>query len=133
MLLLSGLWFASGLLQVHAVSSEAYIYTSRNPGSTLSHREPISISSITARLLFAQRLGISQYHSLKDADEVSIELLNEFGCGGAEEQIFQDKDKERRLDKLLVFIENVQHPEGEYLIFWTRPMVEKVLTSLCQI
>ena len=114
MLVLSGIVYASVLLQAHAVAPEAFIYTSKNQESTLSHRKAISISPITARLLLAQRLGLSQYHSLEDADDVTIELLNAFG--DAQEQIFHDHDQGRRPDKLLTFIENVEHPEGVCLI-----------------
>lgn len=114
MLLLSGLVYASVLLQAHAVLPEAYIYTSKHPGSTLPYSKTTSVSSVTTRLLLAQRLGLSQYHSLEDADDVAIELLN--GFGAAREQIFHDQERGRKTDKLLAFIENVEYPEGVYLI-----------------
>lgn len=73
----------------------------------------MSISTITTRLLLAQRLGLSQYHSLEDASDDAIQVLNSFGV--IQEPIFLDESRERRTDKFVAIIENVDQPEGETL------------------
>lgn len=113
MLVLTGLIYTGLLFQINAFSPQAYGFTSPNgkfsPSST---KETPSISSITARLLLAQRLGLSQYHSLNGADEAEIKLLN--GFEGSREQMFLDE--ETSSGKVLAFIENVEHPDGMLLI-----------------
>ena len=109
MLVFTGLICTGLVFQTSAFSPKAYVFTSPNGKSySSSTRETPSISSITARLLFAQRLGLSQYHNLDVADEATIEFLN--GFEGSREQIFVDEEK--RTEKILAFIENVEHPDG---------------------
>lgn len=109
MLVFTGLLCTGLVLRINAFSPEAYIFTSPNGKSHSSAtRETPSISSITARLLLAQRLRLSQYHSLDGVDEAAIELLN--GLEGSREQIFLDE--EDSTEKVLAFIENVEHPDG---------------------
>lgn len=109
MLVFTGLICTGLVFQINAFSPKSYVFTSPNGKSySSSTRETPSISSITARLLFAQRLGLSQYHSLDGADEATVELLN--GFESSREQIFLDEEK--HTEKVLAFIENVEHPDG---------------------
>lgn len=112
MLVFAGLMCIGLVLQINALSPEAYAFISPI-GETYSSStlETPSISSITARLLLAHRLGLSQYHSLDGADEATIEVLN--GFEGSREQIFLDEEKST--EKVLAFIENVEHPDGMHL------------------
>ena len=112
MLLSTGLICTGLVLQINA-SHEAYVFTSPNGKSySSSTKETPSISSVTARLLLAQRLGLSQYHRLDGADETTIQLLNSFKP--FREQIFLDEEKSTA--KVLAFIENVEHPDGMHSI-----------------
>lgn len=113
MFLCAGLIVTGLLLQACALSNRAYLYTSSNGQPAAPSGEAASISTITARLLLAQRLGLSQYHSLEDASDASIQVLNSFG--GIQEPIFLDETIERRTNKFLAIIENVDQPEGEIL------------------
>ena len=63
---------------------------------------PPSISSETTGLLLAQRLGVSQFHSLKDVDESTLSLLN--GHGGPHQSIFADGEGK---GMLIMFVEGV--------------------------
>lgn len=109
MLVLTGLICTGLVLQTNAFSPEAYVFMSPNGKFySSSTRETPSISSITARLLLAQRLGLSQYHSLDGADEATIELLNDFE--GSRQQIFLDEEKST--ERVLAVIENVEHLDG---------------------
>lgn len=93
-----------------AASPKAYVYTF---DGSLGHQhtsEPPSVSPAAARLLFAQRLGLSQYHTIDRADEKTIELINRFG--GSHERIFNDGHERRPDQKVLIFVENVERPDG---------------------
>lgn len=113
MFLCAGLIVTGLMLQARALSNRAYLYTSSNGQYTAPRGEATSISTITTRLLLAQRLGLSQYHSLEDASDDSIQVLNSFG--GVQELSFLDESRERRTDKFVAIIENVDQPEGETL------------------
>lgn len=113
MFLRAGLIVTGLVLQSGALSNRAYLYTPSIGQNTAPSGEAASISTITTRLLLAQRLGLSQYHSLGDAGDDLIQVLNSFG--GIQEPIFLDESRERRTGKFVAIIENVDHPEGETL------------------
>ncbi|KAL9047848.1 MAG: hypothetical protein Q9162_007932, partial [Coniocarpon cinnabarinum] len=62
-----------------------------------------SVSPSVARLLLAQRLGLSQYHSFGDVDEDAIDLLNAHSRGQ------QQLDDGRQ--RVVVFLEGVHEPD----------------------
>lgn len=104
---LAVLSLASAVAQVYAASPEAYVYLS--DASQQHHTKPPSKSPHEARLLLAQRLGLSSYHSLGDASESTIEYLNVYG--GAQKQLFHEIQWQHP-SRLLAVIEGVEHPEG---------------------
>lgn len=101
----AGLLWASAALELCAVTGEALVYTSESL-SRQTPTEPPSVSPHTARLLLAQRLGLSQYHSLQDADESTFSILNKFG-GEQQQQIFAREDPSQGAEKLLLIVEGV--------------------------
>ena len=107
--LVGRLW-ASAAFVASTVAGEALVYTSES-WSRQTPADPPSISPSTARLLFAQRLGLSQYHSLQATDESTLEILNVYG--GNQQQIFT---QERSLDaeKLLLIVEGVDEGSSDY-------------------
>lgn len=111
MKVLAALLCASTALEACTVSAQALLYTSE-PGPPPSKQGPPPISPITARLLLAQRLGLSQYHSLEDANEATLEILNTYG--GEQPRIFDDEDQTWGDDKFLLIIEGVSEPEGRH-------------------
>ena len=104
---LTVLLWASVAFQTNAVSPEALIYTF--PDSSRDKSRTPTISPNDARLLFAQRLGLSEYHSLGDVDQDTLELLNVHR--GQQRSIFDDASKDSPR-QLLVVIEGVKRPEG---------------------
>lgn len=109
MKVLAGLLCSNLALQAYATaSSKAYGYIF-DPNFQL-HRDTLSISPTTARLLLAKRLGLSQYHSLDSPGEEEIKILNKFG--GNEDQALFLEDQRTSLERLLIFVENVETPEG---------------------
>ena len=101
---LAGLLWASAALKAYPVVGEALVYTSES-WFRPAPAEPPSISPHTARLLLAQRLGLSQYHSLNDADESTLEILNRYG--GEQQQMFAHEDRSQVVEKLLLVVESV--------------------------
>ena len=106
---LAGLLWASAALEAHSVVGKALLYTSES-WSRQAPVEPPSISPQTARLLLAQRLGLSRYHSLQDVDEPTLELLNTYG--GEQQQIFAPEETSQGAEKLLLIVEGVD--EGTF-------------------
>ena len=106
---LAGLLWASAALEAYTVTGKALLYTSES-WSCKAPVEPPSISPQTARLLLAQRLGLSRYHSLQDADERTLEILNTFG--GEQQQIFAPEETLQGAEKLLLIVEGVD--EGTF-------------------
>ena len=101
---LAGLLWGCAALEAYIVAGEALVYTSES-WSRRTPAEPPSISPHTARLLLAQRLGLSQYHSLQDADDSTLGILNTYG--GEKQQIFAPKDESHGAEKLLLVVEGV--------------------------
>ena len=110
MKLLIGFLWVSSALEACSVAAEAFIYTSDVPLS--SKADTPSISPNTARLLLAQRLGLSQYHSLEGADESILDILNTYG--GKHQELFTHEEHTRSNDRLLLIVDGVTKPEGLY-------------------
>ena len=72
----NALWWACIATRVCAAPAEAQIYIK---STSPINGKPPSVSPNDARLLFAQRLALSQYHSLLDAEESTIDILNTYG------------------------------------------------------
>ena len=108
---LVGLLSASAAFVASTVAGEALVYTSES-WLRQTPADPPSISPNTARLLFAQRLGLSQYHSLQDTDESTLEILNVYG--GNQQQIFTQKERSRDAEKLLLVVEGVDEGSSAY-------------------
>ena len=110
----AGFVCACSTLQVYAVaSSKAYGYTF-DP-DLLPYQDVPSISPLTARLLLAQRLGLSQYHDLGNPSEDVIKILNDFGATRDQTPFLGDQRKVS--ERLLIFVENVEHPEGMFFMY----------------
>ena len=101
---LAGLLWAGAAFEAYTVAGQALVYTS-DTRSRQTPAEPPSISPRTARLLFAQRLGLSQYHILQDADEPTLDILNTYG--GDQQQIFANENENGGAEKLLLIVEDV--------------------------
>ena len=99
---LAGLLWTCAAFEAYTVAGEAVVYTSES-WSHQTPAEPPSISPHIARLLFARRLGLSQYHSLQDADDSTLDILTTYG--GEQQQIFARENG--GAEKLLLVVEGV--------------------------
>lgn len=92
---------ASSLYCAAAAATNGHVFTF--DGSD-KHAAPASspIDPETARLILAQRLGLSRFHSIKDADAAVIKSINTYG--GRQQKLFgEDADTSRA--QLLVWLE----------------------------
>ncbi|KAI4217364.1 MAG: hypothetical protein LQ351_000674 [Letrouitia transgressa] len=99
------LTWASIAYTTYSISPKASIYTSEPPNNRLS----LSLTANAARLLLARRLGLSQYHSLEDADDTTIRILDE--QKGIQQLAFFADENEPRPQNILVVVEGVEQPE----------------------
>ncbi|KZF26048.1 hypothetical protein L228DRAFT_242443 [Xylona heveae TC161] len=95
---------ASSLCVAGAAATSAPVYTF-NVDSTEApaHKK---LSPETARLVLAQRLGLSEYHSLSGLTDESVRDVNDFG--GKQASLFDDVAKGSRKSRLLVMVEGVK-------------------------
>ena len=112
MKLLNALILASITSSSRVSASKAYVYTSEPARASF----PTSITPNTARLLFASRLGLSQFHSLDDADELALKTLNDYG---GEQRLFSSEAQRPSQQNNLIIIEGVQNSEGKSRQLWT--------------
>ena len=111
MKLSTGLFWVGCALDSYLVAAQASIYTSDAPPLSLKVGSPL-ISPNTARLLFAQRLGLSQYHSLEGADEATLDILNTYG--GRQQQLFRHEEPTSGIGRLLLIVDGVANPKGTH-------------------
>jgi hypothetical protein len=71
-----------------------------------------SVSLETARLIIAQRLGLSRFHSIEHADAEAIRHINAYG--GRQQKLFGGEDADRSRAHLLMWIEDgdEEYPSG---------------------
>jgi phage-related baseplate assembly protein len=91
------------LLAGSAAAREAHVYLSDH-----AIRDSSALSPETARLVFAQRLGLGQSQSIKQVDENTIEALNAFG--GRPQKLFGQDDAHRQ--RALIMVEGVKDVKG---------------------
>lgn len=107
MKIFSGSLIVSLLLAIPSNARSAHVYLSGRDTTAIStSREAVSPS--TARLIFAQRLGLSDFHSLEGADEDALASLNAYGA--RQRRLFADE--ESRPSRAVVLVEDVKDLEG---------------------
>ncbi|KAL1639990.1 hypothetical protein SLS58_007416 [Diplodia intermedia] len=104
---LSGSFVASSLLALAAAAApQARVFVQDLGAPTLGSQSTPTLSPDTARLVFAQRLGLSQYHSLKHADDDTIQYINDFG--GSRHQLFDDEQLGDEAKHVMLVVEGVK-------------------------
>lgn len=104
----------AGLACAANSGASVYIFDHKSPLSTFE-KAPSSVSPLNARLLFAQRLGLSEYHKLENAEETVLSLLNRFGS--AQLPLFSGIDEPETTHRLLVMVDGVEDHDRSWLHF----------------
>jgi hypothetical protein len=98
--------FSAGLLlpvligAATAAASDGTVYIFQGQESPSTSSNPPALTPEEARLVFAQRLGVPQYHSIGDASEKTLSSINTFG--GRQESIFQDSGRDKAAELVLL-------------------------------
>ncbi len=96
-------------LSVSARLSQIYLSGHRDsPNASISKSR--SLSPTAARLVFAQRLDVSEYHSLEGSDDATLQAVNDFG--GRAQKLFEDEEATR--PSVMIVIEDVEDVKGGY-------------------
>ncbi|KAF2459847.1 hypothetical protein BDY21DRAFT_336650 [Lineolata rhizophorae] len=81
-----------------------------SPSRQQSNSAATIIDPETARLIYAQRLGLSEFHGLGDVDDAVLQQINDFG--GRQRQLFGGEDEHRQEQRVFVVVEAVEHATG---------------------
>jgi hypothetical protein len=100
------------LVGAAAALSDASVYIFQRDSLPETSKPP-TLTPEQARLIFAQRLGTSQYHGLGDASESTLSYIN--GFGGRGESLFEDTVDDRP-SELVLIVEGVSSKTAEPLI-----------------
>ncbi|RAR08537.1 hypothetical protein DDE82_002153 [Stemphylium lycopersici] len=73
-----------------------------------------TVSPETARLIIAQRLGLSRFHSLEHADAETLQHINTYG--GKQPKLFGAQDTDASRAHLLVWAEDAEQDEATVII-----------------
>lgn len=95
---------ASSLYCAAAAATTGHVFTF---DASNDHAAPASspIDPETARLILAQRLGLSRFHSIKDADAEAIKSINTYG--GRQQKLFGEQADTSRA-QLLVWLQDAE-------------------------
>ncbi|APA09370.1 hypothetical protein SS1G_12165 [Sclerotinia sclerotiorum 1980 UF-70] len=98
-------------------SARAYIFESQQwPNNAAS---PPSLSPNEARLVLAQRLGVSRFHDVGSVDANAINHINKFGGQSQLKSLFKDAPKDRAAE-LVMIVEGVsEETAGSLLDAWS--------------
>ncbi|KAI9647992.1 hypothetical protein NHQ30_002620 [Ciborinia camelliae] len=95
--------------------ARAYIFEGQQWPNNLA--SPPALSPNEARLILAQRLGVSQFHDVGSVDRSAIQHINKFG--GQLKSLFKDAPKDRAAE-LVMIVEGVsEETAGPVLDAWS--------------
>lgn len=100
---------ASSLYCTAAAARDAHVYLFDNAPRTSSQASS-TVDPETARLILAQRLGLSRFHSIKNPTDETLKQLNAFG--GKSQKLFGAEDPAKSKAHVLVWIEGVEDAKG---------------------
>ena len=109
--ILSSLYCAASAAASSSDVGRVYVWDSTTKGA--NKQLPSLVNPETARLIFAQRLGLSQFHNLKNANEEVIRQLNQYG--GTPQQLF-GRARESNNAHAIIIVEGVENAEGEHYL-----------------
>jgi hypothetical protein len=72
-----------------------------------------TVDPATARLILAQRLGLSQFHSIADAGDAAIRQVNSYG--GQSQELFGWGGHEESKARVMIVVEGIRDPLSMYI------------------
>jgi len=116
---LLSLYLSSTVHATEAPAGHVYLYD-RDSTSRLPKAQ--SVNPETARLIFAQRLGLSQFTSIDTKDKDVVEQLNWFG-GRWQVPFHVGQQAPQPSKRVIVFVEGVQDAERKFREEAIRPLL----------
>jgi hypothetical protein len=105
----------SSTIAAAATAGQVFLYDGK---ATVRPTTLATIDAETARLILAQRLDLSQFHTISGADEEAIRHVNAFG--GQTQQLFTNAHDESR-SRVMIVVEGVQDPLSMCMIWSLYP------------
>ncbi|KAI9695645.1 MAG: hypothetical protein M1820_008492 [Bogoriella megaspora] len=102
-ILLPSLAFSGSIASTAHAPATVYIYDPDTPSQP--NNDQILLPANAARLIFAQRMGLSDFHSLQDVDDRIIPHINQYAA--PQKQLFSDKTSKRPQALIIVEQEDV--------------------------
>lgn len=96
--------------------SDATVYILQGKESPKTSGNLPTLNPEQARLVFAQRLGVSQYHGLGDASEDTLSYINVFG--GSRESLFNGLPGDKAVELVMV-VEGSSDTAKSVLDIWS--------------
>ncbi|KAJ4287211.1 hypothetical protein N0V90_012609 [Kalmusia sp. IMI 367209] len=106
---LSWSFIASSLYCAASAAPAGHVYI-HDPSRRPSPQAASTVNPETARLILAQRLGLSRFHSIKDPSEETLKQINAFG--GRKQKLFGGENPDRTQAQVLVWIEGAEDAEA---------------------
>lgn len=106
-LLLSGLSYGAFASAISSGIAKVYFHDQDSVAEPAT--EPPTLLADTARLIFAQRLGLSSFHSLQDVNEDALRHVNQYSI--PQHRLFGDYSSTKR-SQAVVIVEDEERPEG---------------------
>jgi hypothetical protein len=105
-------FITSSLYCAASAAQEGHVYIFDPVPRTLP-QAATTVDAATARLILAQRLGLSRFHSIETTrSEESLKQINAFG--GRQQKLFGGEGVDRTQAHALVWIEGVDDAEGTH-------------------
>lgn len=110
---LSWSFIVSSLYCAASATQEGHVYI-LDPVSRTLPQVATTVDAATARLILAQRLGLSRFHSIdRSRSEESLKQINAYG--GRQQKLFGGDDADRTHAHALVWIEGVEDADGTHV------------------
>jgi len=104
---LAVLWSLTRLLHTASASSHGHVFLLDSTASlSASHHE--TIDPLSARLIFAERLGLSQFYEIEDGDEEVIRRINAFG--GSKQRLLGSDSSTTTPTRVFILVDGVEKP-----------------------
>jgi hypothetical protein len=110
---LSGGFIVSSLCcSALAASQPAHVYVYNADAQSAQQLDARPVDPETARLIFAKRLGVEQFHSIRNTEEKVIEQIARYGKGLAEPLFGELPPEQSNPAAALIWIEDVEDAKG---------------------
>jgi hypothetical protein len=128
MKLSGGVLFAALCSTATAASSPGRLFVFNADSAKPAPRQPASLSPNSARLILAQRLDVSPYHSIEET--VDDEVANYLNTVGGKQRFFGMGLDHMAAARVLVWVEGVENAQGRLAA--PRAAATRQLTNLAR-